>query len=109
LTNFVYENRTDWDEHLSTMLFSYKIAYKIATRYTPYQLVYGLHPLMPIEYIVLIAGGNERDGTLVRTLISIIIEFEKLQEVKMQVVETIGIHQWNKTLCSQQKKSGKTV
>jgi hypothetical protein len=107
LTNLICENRTDWDEHLSAMLFSYRTTYKIATRYTPYQLVYGLHPLMPTKYIVLVAGGNERDGTLVRALISIIIELKKLQETKMQVVETTRIQQWNKTLCSQQKNPEK--
>jgi hypothetical protein len=36
LTKLVSENRTDWDEHLSIVLFSYKIAYKIAIGYTPY-------------------------------------------------------------------------
>jgi hypothetical protein len=44
------------------MLFSYRIAYKIATRHTPYQLVYGLHPLMPTKYIVQVASGNEKDN-----------------------------------------------
>jgi len=63
LTKLVNENKTNWDEHLSLMLFSYKIAYKVTTRYTPYQLVYGLHPLMPTKYIVLVASGNERDNT----------------------------------------------
>jgi hypothetical protein len=63
LTKLVNENRTNWDERLSILLFSYKIAYKITTRYTPYQLVYGLHPLMPTKYIVLVASGNERDNT----------------------------------------------
>jgi len=47
LIKLVSENRTDRDEHMSTMLFSYRMAYKVATRYTPYQLMYGLHPLMP--------------------------------------------------------------
>jgi nitrate reductase beta subunit len=65
------------------MLFSYKIAYKIATRYTPYQLVYRVHPLMPTEYIVPVAGGNERDNILVKILSSRITYLEKLQEVKM--------------------------
>jgi hypothetical protein len=65
------------------MLFSYRIAYKVTTWCTPYQLMYGLHPLMPIEYIVLIVGGNGRDNTLVKVLISKILELEKLQEVKM--------------------------
>jgi hypothetical protein len=27
------------------VLFSYRIAYKVARRYTPYELMYGLHPL----------------------------------------------------------------
>jgi len=36
LTKLISENRTIWDEHLSIMLFSYKIEYKIATWYTPY-------------------------------------------------------------------------
>jgi hypothetical protein len=58
LTKLISENKIDWDEHLYIMLFSYKIAYKIAIRYTPYQLVYGLHPLMPTKYIVIVVGGD---------------------------------------------------
>jgi hypothetical protein len=72
LTKLVSENRIDWDEHLSTILFSYRATYKIVTWYTLYQLVYGLHPLMPTKYIVPIVGGNERDNTLVKVLINII-------------------------------------
>jgi hypothetical protein len=64
------------------VLFSYKIAYKIvykiATKYTPYQLVYGLHPIMPTNYIVPIAGGDERDNTPVKVLISRITKLKKL-------------------------------
>jgi hypothetical protein len=47
---------------MSTMLFSYRIVYKVVTRYTRYQLVYELHPLMPTKYIVPIASGNERNS-----------------------------------------------
>jgi hypothetical protein len=36
-----------WYEHVSTTWFSYKITYKVAIGYTPYQLVYDLHHLMP--------------------------------------------------------------
>jgi len=35
------------------VLFSYIIVYKVAAGYTPYQLMYGLHPLMPTKYIML--------------------------------------------------------
>jgi hypothetical protein len=60
------------------MLFSYKVAYKVAIGYTPYQLVYGLRSLMPIEYIGPVAGGNERDNTPMKVLINKITKVEKL-------------------------------
>ncbi len=65
--------------------------------------MYGLHPLMPTKYIVPIVGGNERDNTSVKVLISRITELEKLQEARMQAIETARIQQWNRTLWSQQK------
>jgi hypothetical protein len=71
------------------MLFSYGTTYEITTWYTSYQLVYGLHPLMPTKYIVLVVGGNERNNTLEIILTSRIIELEKLQEVRMKAIKTI--------------------
>ncbi len=72
LAKLVSENKTDWNEHLFTMLFSTKVT----TRYTPYKLMYGLHPIMPIEYIIPIVSGNEKDSTPVKVLISIITKLE---------------------------------
>jgi hypothetical protein len=40
--------------------------------------MYGLHPLMPIEYIVLVVSGDERDNTPMRILTSRITKLEKL-------------------------------
>jgi hypothetical protein len=39
----VNENKNDWDEHLSTVFFSYQTTYKVGTCHTLLQLVYGLH------------------------------------------------------------------
>ncbi len=88
------------------MLFSHRTAYKVATWYTLYQLV-GLHPLMPIQYIMRIVGGNERDNTSMRILTNIISKLEKLQEARMKVVEITNIQQWNRTLWNQQKNPKK--
>jgi len=65
------------------MLFSYKITYKVIIGYTPYQLVYGLHPLMPTKYIIPIVEGNEIDNILMKVLTKIITKLEKLQEAKI--------------------------
>jgi hypothetical protein len=91
LIKLVSENKTNCDEHLFIMLFSYRIAYKIATRYTPYQLVYGSHPLMPIKYIIPIASGNEKYNIAIRVFTSRIIKLEKLQEARMQAIEIAKI------------------
>jgi hypothetical protein len=103
LTKLVSENKINWDEHLFMVLFSYKTAYKVTIRYTPYQLLYGLHPLMPTKYIISIVSGNDRDNILVIVLTNITIELEKLQEIRMQAEKTTRILPWNKTLWSQQK------
>ncbi len=60
------------------MLFSYRTTFKITIRYTTYQLVWGLRPLMPIKYIVIVVGGNEKDNYSVKVLINRIMELEKL-------------------------------
>ncbi len=103
LTKLVSENKTNSDEHTSTMLFSYIITYKVTTRYTPYQLLFGLHILMPIKYIVPIIGGNEGENPLMIILISRITKLEKLQEARIQATKTIRIQEWNITLWNQQK------
>jgi hypothetical protein len=43
LTKLINENKTNWDEHLSIMLFSYKDVYKVTIGYTPYVIRMPLH------------------------------------------------------------------
>jgi hypothetical protein len=59
-TKLVGESKTNWDEHLPIVLFSYETTYKVAIGYTPYQLVYGLHLLMPTKYILLIISSRRK-------------------------------------------------
>jgi hypothetical protein len=77
LTKLVSENRTNWDEHLSRMFFSYITTYKVITWYTPYQLVYGLHPLM-FTNIMPVANGKQRDSTPIRVLTNMPSKLKKL-------------------------------
>jgi hypothetical protein len=82
ITKLVSENKANWDEHLPTMFFSYRIAYKVTTCYTPYQLVYGLHLFMPIEYVMLAINGDHKYANPIKVLTSKLIELEKLQNDK---------------------------
>ncbi len=74
------ENWNEWDEHLSTILFSYKTDFKVGTSHTPFQLVYELHPLLLTKYLLPSKLGQIHDPTFVKVLINILLELEKLQE-----------------------------
>jgi len=51
LTQLVNEKkRLGWT--MGALLFIYSTTYKVSTRHIPFQLVYGLYPLMPTEYLV---------------------------------------------------------
>jgi hypothetical protein len=79
----MHENKTDWDEHLLIVLFSYITTYKVITRHT-HQLVYGLHLLMPKEYILPIINSNHIEENPMRLLTNRVSKLEKLQEDKLQ-------------------------
>ncbi len=98
MTKLMSENKADWDEHLLIVFFSYIIAYKVAKWYIAYQLMYELHPLMPIKYVLLAFSGDHRDANPIRVFINKLIDLEKLQTNKLQAQETIGNQQWNRAL-----------
>ncbi len=90
MTKLINEKRIDWDEHMSTILFSYRIAYKVATCYTPYQLIYDFHLLMPIEYVLLAISGDHIFAKPTRVLTARITELEKLQENILEAQNNVG-------------------
>jgi hypothetical protein len=49
--------------------------------------MYGLHLLMPIEYIIPVANGDEKDSAPMKVLISLITNLEQLQEARMQGIQ----------------------
>jgi hypothetical protein len=73
----VNEKIIDSDEHLFIVLFSYRIFYKVATGYTPHQLVYGLHLLMPTKYVMSAISGDHRNAKTIM-LTTKITKLEKL-------------------------------
>jgi hypothetical protein len=70
LTKLVNENKNDWDEILSTIIFSYQTAYKVGIGHTPFQLVYGLHQLLPIKYLLASKHSENKYPQPIRVLSS---------------------------------------
>ncbi len=47
LRNFVNDTVDDWDEHIAAVQFALNNSQQASTKKTPFELVYGRHPLIP--------------------------------------------------------------
>ena len=50
LLKFVDSEQKNWDQYLDAILFSYRVSVQDSTKYSPFFLVYGRHPHLPIEF-----------------------------------------------------------
>jgi hypothetical protein len=63
-----------------TILFSYWTTNKVRIGHTPFQLVYGLHLLLPIKYLLPFKLGDNKDPQHVEVWTDWLFELNKLQE-----------------------------
>lgn len=49
LIKVINQKQDDWDEHIDSILFSYRTSVHASTKYTPFFLMYGRDPVLPIE------------------------------------------------------------
>ena len=52
LAKVVQTNQRDWDVHLPKVLFAYRTAVHDATLFTPYHLVFGHSPMLPVDVML---------------------------------------------------------
>ena len=52
LGKMVFDYGNNWRNHLADVLWAYRSSPKIATRFTPFSLVYGIDTISPTELVV---------------------------------------------------------
>jgi hypothetical protein len=52
LAKLINVNHIDWDAMLFIALWAYQTTYKVTTQFMPFELVYGIQPVMPTEFMV---------------------------------------------------------
>ena len=100
---------TDWNTKLIDALWAYRTAYKVTTKFTPFQLVYGQEAILPIELELpsLRIAINERLG-LIESLEARINMLEKLDETRSQAyLNTAAIQKWRKSYYDSKMKDKK--
>lgn len=49
LVKFVEDKKASWEDYLDTCVFAYNTAHHESTHYTPFELMFGRKPRLPIE------------------------------------------------------------
>jgi hypothetical protein len=75
---------------MSTILFSDKTAFKVGISHIPFQLVYGLYPLLPTKYLLPSKLGQIYDPKPIRVLTNHLLELEKLQKNQLVAQDLIA-------------------
>ena len=52
LTKVVEGSRSDWELKINSVLWAYRTSYKTAINCTPYELVFGLNAILPIDFLI---------------------------------------------------------
>lgn len=90
MTKIVENSRTNWKLKLHSALSTYRVAYKTAIGTTPFNMVYGLDAILPMEFLLptlRVAKDLEWTG---HKLSDRLDDLEKLDEVRLRVV--IGMY-----------------
>lgn len=100
---------SDWDIKLINTLWAYCTTYKVMTKFTPFQLVYGQKAILPIELELLSLRNaiNEHLGEA-ESLEAIINVLEKFNEIQGQAyLNSVAIQKWHKSYYDNKMKDKK--
>ena len=59
LIKTVNSDANDWDDHLDSILFGYRVKIQASTKFSPFELLYRVKPRLPID----LDGASDVDDT----------------------------------------------
>ena len=86
LKKVVSESKTDWELKLPSVLWAYRVAYKTTIGTTPFNMVFGLDAILPMEFLIptlRVAKNLEWNG---HELTERLDELEKLDETWLKAI-----------------------
>ena len=86
LTKIVSESKMDWDLKLHSVVWAYQLAYKIAIRTKPFNMVHGLDAMLPLEFLVLTLRVAQEIRCIGHELSNRVEELENLDEMRLLAI-----------------------
>ena len=62
LSKVVSENQKDWDSHIPKALFAYRTAFHESSGHSPFHVIFGRSPLLPIDIVIGRPQCEESEG-----------------------------------------------
>ena len=92
LVSKINESQNDWDDKLDAILFSYRVSRQASTKYSPYFLMFGRHPRLPIDVEYEAANSLEDPDLVEPTDEDIEHALENLLSAKKEAKELASIN-----------------
>ena len=88
LSKLVDTNKRKWDVHVSEVLWAYRTTHKLSLGFTPFQLVYGVEAILPIELeITSLRTSFSRMCNKEETHAQRLVQLETLDEKRLQALQ----------------------
>ena len=84
-------NRGDWEQKLHLVVWAYRCAYKMAINTTPFNLVFELNAILPIEFLILTLRVAQTLEWIGHELSQWVGELELLDETRFRVVANMYV------------------
>ena len=86
LTNIVSDNRSDWELKLHASLWAYRVAYKTSIGTMPFNMVFGLDAIIPMEFLIPTLRVAKELNWTGHELLKRLEDLEKLDETRLATV-----------------------
>ena len=111
LSMYVSTHQRDWDKHIPLVLFSYRVSPNATTHESPFYLLYGREPRLPIDTALLLPSPN-LSASVTEHRARIVSNLEEAQaaiQSNTQLAQQRMKEQYDKTSCPVQFTVGSKV
>jgi hypothetical protein len=84
LTPYVNTPQDNWDEHLPFVQFAYNTAVQATTGYSPFYLLYGREPVMPLDVI-----GNRKTTDIAENTPELVLRLEEARSTARRNIDQV--------------------
>jgi hypothetical protein len=89
LVKFFNANHDDWDVHIKSVLFAYRTSRNDSTKFTPFELMFGRTPILPIEMDIASRPDRDDDDDVSPSPQSSAVQFNEKVSIMMAIREQV--------------------